>query len=240
MTVLGDYAMQAVSELLMLKHHEAHPTERADLFGRRFVATIETEQGKRLAESLMKQMTGGDKVRARKMRKGFFEFTPTHKLFLAANHKPVIRGTDHAVWRRIKLVPFVVTIPEEEKDKDLPAKLKAEASGILAWMVRGCLDWQKYGLGEPEEVRKATDAYRAEQDLVAGFVAECCFVHPSAKGNPTALHKAYCSWSGDTLTSQRAFGDRLEDLGYRRDKQGKIGRFHWGVGLPNDSMDSQE
>jgi putative DNA primase/helicase len=100
--MLGDYGMQAVSELLMLKHHESHPTERADLFGMRFVVTIETEEGKRMAEALMKQMTGGDRVRARKMKKDFFEFAPTHKIVLAANHKPVVRGTDLAVWRRIK------------------------------------------------------------------------------------------------------------------------------------------
>jgi putative DNA primase/helicase len=236
LALLGDYAMQAVSELLMVKAHEAHPTERADLFGRRFVATIETEAGKRLAEALMKQMTGGDRVRARKMHKDFFEFAPTHKILLAANHKPVIRGTDHAVWRRIKLVPFTVTIPDEEKDKALPEKLKGELPGILAWAVRGCLDWQTYGLGEPEDVRQATDAYRAEQDLVAAFVAECCFTHPSARATPTALYNAYCAWSGDKLLTQRAFGDRLEGLGFGRDRTNS-GRFHRGLGVRVDDPD---
>ena len=100
-----------------------------------------------MAEVPMKQVTGGDPIRARKLFKDFFQFLPTHKIILAANHKPVVSGTDHAVWRRIKLVPFVVTIPEEAKDKVLPEKLKAEVPGILAWAVRGCLDWQRGGLG---------------------------------------------------------------------------------------------
>jgi putative DNA primase/helicase len=135
LALLGDYAMQAVSDLLMAKNHEAHPTERADLFGKRFVCTIETEEGKRLAEALMKQMTGGDRMRARRMREDFWEFPPTHKIFLAANHKPTVRGTDHAVWRRIKLVPFTVRITDAEKDRQLPEKLKKEVLPGLQWVV---------------------------------------------------------------------------------------------------------
>ncbi len=148
LAMLGDYAMQGVADLLIVKHNESHPTERADLFGKRFVATVKTEEGKRLAEALMKQMTGGDRLRARKMRQDFFQFDPTHKIILAANHKPVVRGTDHAAWRRIKLVPFTVTISDEEKDKKLPAKLRAELPGILNWALRGCLEWMSRGLGE--------------------------------------------------------------------------------------------
>jgi putative DNA primase/helicase len=216
--LLGDYAMQAVSELLLVKNHESHPTERADLFGKRFVATIETEQGKRLVESLMKQLTGGDKVRARKMRQDFFEFSPTHKLFLAANHKPVVQGTDNAVWRRIKLVPFTVTIPEAERDKDLPQKLRAELPGILAWAVRGCLDWQAQGLDEPREVTDATRAYQAEQDCVQGFLDAVCVIHREAKIRTSALHESYVQWSGDKLTTSRAFGDRLREKGYESKK----------------------
>jgi putative DNA primase/helicase len=230
LALLGDYAMQAVAELLMAKVSESHPTERADLFGRRFVATIETEEGKRLAEALMKQLTGGDRIRARRMRKDFFEFSPTHKIVLAANHKPVIRGTDRGVWRRIKLVPFTVTIPDAEKDKDLPEKLKAELPGILAWAVRGCLDWQKFGLGEPEEVRAATDAYRAEQDTIAAFIGECLFVHPSAKAKAAALFDEYVKWSGDRLMTQTEFGKRFSARGFER-KKGASGWFYHGVGI---------
>src|SRR5262249_53818113 len=164
--MLGDYACQAVSELLLERRHESHPTERADLFGKRFVATIETDEGKRIAEGLMKQLTGGDKVRARFMCRDFFEFTPSHKIFLAANHKPVVRGTDLATWRRIKLVPFTVTIPNKERDKTLLDKLRKEFPGILAWAVRGCQAWQASGLAEPKEITAATAGYRSEMDSV--------------------------------------------------------------------------
>jgi P4 family phage/plasmid primase-like protien len=230
--MMGDYGMQAVSELLMQRVNEQHPTERADLFGRRFVATIETDEGKRMAESLMKQMTGGDKIRARKMRQDFFEFQPTHKIFLAANHKPTVRGTDFAVWRRIKLVPFTVTIPDDEKDKELPVKLKAELPGILAWAVRGCLKWREHGLGEPDEVRKATAAYQAEQDMVAGFLAECCFTNAGARCRASALLEAYQNWSGDKVMTPKALGQRMKDKGF----ESKLGTggytYYLGVGLP--------
>ena len=158
MQTLGDYAQLAAPDLLLAKRG-AHPTELADLFGMRFVASASVEDGRRLAESLAKQLTGGDRVKARRMREDFWEFEPTHKIFLAANHKPIVRGTDHGIWRRVKLVPFTVTVPAEEQDKRLAEKLTAEAAGILAWAVRGCLDWQSDGLGEPEEVKAATKEY---------------------------------------------------------------------------------
>jgi putative DNA primase/helicase len=229
--LLGDYALQAVSELLLSRKNEAHPTERADLAGCRFVATIETDEGKRMAEALLKQLTGGDPVRARKMHQDFFEMVPTWKLFLAANHKPAVHGCDLAVWRRIKLVPFVVTIPEAERDKHLPEKLKAEWPGILAWAVEGCLAWQRNGLGEPEEVRQATDAYRAEQDTVGGFINACCFLHPSVKVKASALWEAYVSWSGDKFMTLKSFGERMEEKGYSN-KRGTGGAYFWGgIGL---------
>ncbi len=233
LALLGDYAMQAVSELLMVKSHESHPTERADLCGKRFVATIETEEGKRLAESLMKQITGGDRIRARHMKQDFFEFSPTHKIIMAANHKPVIRGKDRGTWRRIKLVPFTVTIAEEEKDKHLPEKLKGELPGILNWALVGCLAWQRDGLGEPDEVRAATDAYRDEQDLVAAFITECCAVLPEARVKASALYDAYTAWSGDKLTTQKAFSQQLleKDFTKKRGDGGAV--FYFGIGLPS-------
>jgi putative DNA primase/helicase len=229
--LLGDYALQAVSELLMLRKHDAHPTERADLFGKRFVATIETEEGKRMAEALMKQLTGSDHIRARKMHRDFFEFRPTHKIFLAANHKPMIRGTDHAVWRRIKLVPFNVTISEEEKDKELPDKLKAELPGILAWAVAGCLDWQRYGLEEPEEVTQATKDYQENQDIIGRFIEECCLENAAVKVKVSALFEAYGQWSGDKLTTPVAFNDCIRGKGFESHR-GTGGNYFWhGIGL---------
>jgi len=240
LAMLGDYAMQAVSELLMAKHNEAHPTERADLFGRRLVATIETEEGRRMAEALMKQLTGGDKIRARRMREDFWEFEPTHKIILAANHKPAVRGTDYAVWRRIKLVPFTVTISPEEKDKDLAEELKGELPGILNWALRGCLDWQRYGLGEPDEVRQATAEYQAEQDTVQGFIDECCHVHAEAKAQSSALLAAFITWSGDKLMTAPAFRKRMKDKGFQS-TEGTGGRYFWrGLALKQDTPEGAD
>jgi putative DNA primase/helicase len=242
LAMLGDgYSIQAVSDLLMVKKHDAHPTERADLFGIRLAATIETEEGTRVAEALMKQVTGGDKIRARKMRQDFFQFSPTHKIFLAANHKPVVRGTDHAVWRRIKLVPFTVTIPDTEKDKQLPEKLKAELPGILAWAVRGCLAWQEFGLAEPEEVRQATSAYQAEQDSVHGFLEDRCCRLLEARVKASVLLEAYLEWSGDRLMTPQAFRQRLNDKGFKS-KRGHGGAYYYrGVGLiPEGQEDDPE
>jgi putative DNA primase/helicase len=229
--LMGEYAIQAVSELLMAKHTEAHPTERADLRATRFVATVETDQGKRLAESLVKQLTGGDNLRARRMREDFTEFPPTWKIFLAANHKPTIRGTDLAIWRRIKLVPFTVVIPEAERDKQLAGKLQAEWPGILAWAVRGCLQWQQDGLREPPEVTRATEQYRAEQDSVQSFVAACCQVGPTVEETASALYSVYLNWSGDKSLSAKAFGQELDRLGFER-KHTRTGPKYRGITLP--------
>jgi putative DNA primase/helicase len=229
LAMLGDYGLQAVSELLMARNSDAHPTERADLFGRRFVCTIEVDEGKRLAESLMKQLTGGDQIRARRLYQDFFTFAPSHKLFLAANHKPEVKGQDFAVWRRIKLIPFTVTIAEHEKDKSLPAKLKKELSGVLNWALRGCLDWQAHGLGEPDEIRLATDEYRAEQDRVGRFIKECCFVCPDVRVKSRDLFAAYCVWSGDKYMTPDNFGRKMAGRGFTRDRG--HGGVHMWVGL---------
>jgi putative DNA primase/helicase len=234
--MLGDYAMQAVSDLLIVKHNDPHPTERADLFGKRFVATIETDEGKRLAEALMKQLTGGDRLQARKTFKDFFEFDATWKIVLAANHKPQVRGTDHAAWRRIKMVPWTVTIPDNEKDKNLAEKLKRELPGVLTWAVAGCLDWQESGLGEPEEVRDATKRYREEQDAVGRFIDECCCRIPAAKVKVAVLYEAYGRWSGDKLMTQPAFNDRLRAMGFESERS-TYGYFWQGLGLAGGGPD---
>jgi P4 family phage/plasmid primase-like protien len=180
--VMGtDYAMKAPPDLLMTKHSETHPTEPADLLGKRLVVAIETEDGRRLNETMVKELTGGDRIRARRMREDFWEFEPTHKIIMATNHKPIVRGTDLGIWRRLVLVPFTVRVEGAQAIKDMPEKLKAEYSGILAWMVRGCLDWQKNGLGAPEAVASATRTYRDEQDLMGDFLADECVIDPEAK-----------------------------------------------------------
>ena len=214
---LGDYAIQAARDLLLTKR-DAHPTELTDLFGTRFVSCAETDDGRRLAEALVKQITGRERIRARGMRQDFWQFDPTHTVFLATNHRPEVRGTDHAIWRRIKLVPFEVKIPEEEKDKHLQEKLRAELPGILAWIVSGCLDYQREGLGEPEEVERATQGYRAEMDVLAGFIEDRCVEHPDAEAPATPLWEAWKRWceeTGEVAGVQRTFGMRLKERGYR-------------------------
>jgi putative DNA primase/helicase len=127
------------------------------------VSAAETDEGKHLAEGLVKDLTGGDTIAARFLRAEWFDFRPEFKLWLATNHKPVIRGTDKGIWDRIRPIPFTVSIPEERQDKELANKLMTELAGILAWAVRGCLEWQRTGLGVPEEVREATEGYRTER-----------------------------------------------------------------------------
>lgn len=242
LTLLGPYAMKATAELLMVTRNDRHPTERADLFGQRFVAAIETEEGGRLNEVFVKEATGGDPIRARRMREDFWQFNPTHKVFLATNHKPVIRGTDHAIWRRIKLVPFTVTIPDADQDKQLPSKLHAELPGILAWAVRGCLDWQQKGLGEPAEVTNATAGYRQEMDVFEGFLADECFRLPHVQVKASDLYDAYTRWcqTNDVeALSKRTFGLRLSDSGCTPEKGTGGIRIWKGIGLPAKTDNSK-
>src|SRR6185437_15836956 len=132
---LGAYGKQGDPQLLMARNGDAHPTNMADLFGSRLVVCSEVDEGKPLAEATVKQLTGGDRIKARYMRCDFFEFETTHTLWLAANHKPIVRNNDLGIWRRIRLVPFTVTIPNDEQDRELPEKLLKELPGILAWAV---------------------------------------------------------------------------------------------------------
>jgi putative DNA primase/helicase len=180
----------------------------------------------------VKELTGGDPIRARFMRQDHFEFQPTHHVWLACNHKPTIRGTDEGVWRRIKLTPFTVTIPEDQQDRELPDKLAAEASGILNWALLGCLEWQADGLGEPEEVRRATTDYRNEQDVVALFLSECCIEAAQCRVKAGELYGAYTAWcerTGEYAHNQRRFGAALTERGLRRTKNSGV--WYEGVRL---------
>ena len=229
--LLGAYAMKAPSELLMVSHNDRHPTERADLFGKRFVSAIETEQGRKLAEVFVKEATGGDNIRARRMREDFWEFQPTHKVFLATNHKPVISGTDTAIWERIRLVPFEVTIPDGERDTTLPEKLEHELSGILTWALQGCRQWQEQGLGEPDEVKHATAGYRMEMDVLGQFIEDCCLTGSQYRVKASDLYEAYQHWcheQGVQGEVQRSWGMRLTERGY---ESGKVQGRSWWKGI---------
>jgi putative DNA primase/helicase len=227
---LGDYAMRAPTEMLLAKRSGGIPNDVARLKGARFVAASETEEGRRLAESLVKDLTGQDTISARFMRAEWFDFRPTHKLWLSTNHKPEIRGTDTAIWRRIRLIPWSVTILPAEQDKKLPAVLRRELPGILAWIVRGCLEWRRGGLQAPEEVRKATGEYRAEMDVLAVFLGECCESGPELWDYAKDLYTSYKRWCGETgerAETQRKFGERLRERGFQRDRGGSRGAGIW-------------
>ena len=233
---LGDYAMQAAPDLLLAKKG-SHPTELADLFGARFVASVETDEDRRFAEGLVKQLTGRDRIKARRMREDFWEFEPTHTIFLATNHRPEVKGTDHAIWRRLKLVPFAVTIPEAEQDKELPEKLRAELPGTLAWIVEGYLEWQRDGLGEPEEVKAATTSYRADMDILAGFIEDRCVVDPDAWAKFSDLYAGYQDWcdeAGEKAETKRRFGTRLKERGFEPDRGTGNVPIRRGIGLRDD------
>ncbi len=148
------------------------------------------------------------------MRKDFFEYPPTHKLWLCANHRPAVRGTDHAIWRRICLIPFNVQIPDREKDPDLPEKLKDELPGILNWAIDGCLAWQRRGLSPPETVQLASNDYRSEQDLVGQFLEKWTVFDRKAQaptGDLYSKFKEHCEAVGERNPSQKIFGGRLGD-----------------------------
>jgi len=226
--MLGDYAQHTSFETFLARRGEGVRNDIARLVSARLVTAQEVESGRRLAESLVKLLTGGDTVTARFLYSEYFEFKPEFKLFLAANHKPIIRGTDLAIWRRIRLIPFTVTIPPEEQDHRLGEKLKKELPGILAWAVRGCLEWQERGLGLPPQVKAATEAYREEMDILAAFLNERCVISPEAVTPAKDLYAAYTQWCfeyGERPETQRSFGMRLSERGFERTKH--KGRCHW-------------
>jgi putative DNA primase/helicase len=245
MDVLGpDYAMKANQELLVTKRGERHSTERMDLFGKRFVVASETDEGARLDAAFVKDLTGGEPVRGRRMREDNWQFDPTHKIVLLTNHKPRIYGDDHGIWRRVVLVPFDVTfwdpddraerargLPERlRQDKQLPQKLRAEHKGILAWLVRGCLEWQRLGLRIPHRVSAATREYRDAEDVIRQFLEERCLRGPDYRVQATVLYTGYRQWCEDTGEKpfkQRTFGLAMTGRGFERD----ISNGVWYVGL---------
>jgi putative DNA primase/helicase len=236
MFVMGDYARRLPSELLFTSRHDTHPTGFADLKGCRLAVTSETEFGRPLAEATVKRLTGGDRLAARRMRQNYFEFEPTHKIFMCGNHLPVIHGTDHALWRRIALIPFGVTIPPERQDKDLPQKLRAEAPGILTWLVTGCLEWQKKELADPPAITDATSSYRSDMDVLGAFLADRCVLNPQARIKSADLYLTYTEWCenhDERPLCPRDLGMRLKKRGFKDERD----RFHraW-VGLERKGL----
>ena len=226
----GDYHRTAPIETFTDSTGDRHPTDLAGLRGAQLVTAVETEEGRRWAESKIKALTGGDKIAARFMRQDFFEFTPQFKLIIAGNHRPGLRSVDEAIRRRLHLIPFSVTIPTEERDTELPAKLKTELPGILAWMIQGCLDWQRVGLAPPKVVTDATASYLEAEDAMAAWIDDCCDRDVQAWEQASSLFASWSAWAsktGEHVGSQKRFSERLEARGTepsrKRDGRGFVG-----------------
>lgn len=231
--VLGGYAMAAPMETFMASKHERHPTELAMLDGPRFVTASESEATGWLAAARIKQLTGGDVVSARYMHGNFFQYTPQFKLVLSGNHRPRLRNLDPALRRRIHLIPFTETIPPEERDGELPAKLRQHHPAFLRWMIEGCLRWQQDGLAPPAIVTGATEDYFEDQDALGRWLAERCEAGKDARARATELHADFADWAkgeGEWAMTLKGFGQGLVERGYPRHRTG-TGRFHLGLQL---------
>lgn len=237
---LGDYAAAADPETFLVSHRDggAPRADIARLHGRRLVVGVEVDQGRHMAEGLVKQLTGGDTVVARHLYREHFEFRPQFKLWIFANDAPRVRDDDDAVWRRIRLVPFVHPVPREQRDPQLKITLRDPKFGgpaVLAWAVAGCLLWQREGLGAPPVIESATRSYREAQDPVADFVAECCVVEDGAWATMEELYAAYSLWAkaaGERHPlSKKGFSNRLERHGFAAAKGAKGVRIRRGIAL---------
>lgn len=230
----GDYHRTAPIETFTSSSHDRHPTDLAGLRGARLVTSVETEEGRRWAESRLKSLTGGDKIAARFMRQDFFEFTPQFKLMIAGNHKPGLRSVDEAMRRRVNLVPFEVTIPPAERDETLSEKLKGELPGILAWMIKGCADWMAHGLSAPKIVTDATAAYLESEDAIAAWLDDMA---SRASGSFTKVADLFASWSawaekaGEYVGSAKRFSQALEARGFTPHRHAQLGRGFLGIRL---------
>lgn len=228
--LLNEYACQIPTESLTVHDRSSVPADIAMLAGARIVATSETETDQRMAESMVKQLTGGDKITARFMRQNFFTFKATHKLWMTGNHKLTVRGTDTGIWRRIRLIPFSVTISDAQKDHNLKAKLEQEFPGILAWAVEGCLNWQKDGLGTCAAVETATNEYRSEMDVIADFIDTCLVPHVEGRILSTEMYAEYKKYMEDNgeraIVSQRRLAVILQERGFKKTRL-HGGKYSW-------------
>jgi putative DNA primase/helicase len=228
--IIGNYAVTAAMDTFVSSQGDKHPTELARLDGARLVAASETEEGRKWADARIKQLTGGDVIAARFMKKDFFEFLPKFKLFIVGNHQPVLHNVDEATRRRFNIIPFL-HVPQQP-DMELESKLAAEHPQILAWMIEGAKDWFANGLTRPQAVIGATNRYFENQDMIGQWLGERCDVRPGAMGKAKDLFESwrqFASENGEMPGSQRAFGDVLEKRDFIRDRNSSIGRFHSGV-----------
>ncbi|AEF86065.1 conserved hypothetical protein [Treponema primitia ZAS-2] len=233
MYILGDYAITTTTDTFMKRNNEQATNDIARLRGARFVSTTELDQGRRLSEPLIKQITGNDKVTARFLYGEYFSFTPTFKIFMGTNHKPTVKGTDFGIWRRIKLIPFTTRIEADRQDKHLEEKLRAEASGILNWLLEGAYRWLREGLVVPEAVLAVTDDYKGEMDVIGIFLKERCVQSPGVSIRIRELFKAYQDWceqNNEKAMCERILSQRLKEMGFSRTRTAEA-RYWAGIML---------
>ena len=238
---LGDYAAAAEPDLFMARDG-AHPTGQMDLLGRRLVVVSESDQGRRLAEATMKRLTGGDRIKARLMGRDFVEFDPSHTAFLVTNHLPKVSGDDDAIWRRVRVIPFDVVVPEERRDGQLGERLALAADSILAWAVAGFSAYGEQGgqLLAPDSVTVATAAYRTDSDALSRFLEERCYLGPVVKATTAELFAAWSSWAvadGADNMSQKAFGQALDRRGLIAAAPSNGKRWREGITLSESDDD---
>lgn len=229
----SDYAGTVVPELLMETAGNQHPTIKADLFGKRYMVAMESADGAKLNEARLKALSGGDRIKARRCNEDFWEFDATHKILLCTNHKPMVVGSDHGIWRRLALIPFTATFWDADKgetgpadmkaDKSLVHKLQAEHEGILAWLVRGCLAWQSEGLIAPAAILNATSEYKTDEDRVKAFLDEVCILYPGSTdyrtkvSDLTSAYKRWCDKANEKGMSSNSLTRALADKGVVKD-----------------------
>ena len=238
--MLGDYAKTADFEMFLSGGNRAAGAAKEDvarLAGARFVTSIEVSKGAKLAEGIVKVVTGGDSITARFLYKATFEFSPTYKLWLAANDEPRASDDDAALWRRILQVPFAESIPESERDPGIKAALvEPEISGpaLLAWAVQGCLDWQRDGLQVPAAVRKATANYRAGQNPLTDFLAECCVIGVECRCKNDEIWQEYQRWTRENgvrrPVGRKTFTQKMIAYGFTQEHDHNS-RFWLGIGI---------
>lgn len=217
--VMGEYGINTRFDTFIEERNGSIPNDVAALRGARLVTASEVSEGKRLNEGRIKSLTGQDPITARFLHGEFFTFQPTFKLWLAANHKPIIRGTEEAIWRRVRLIPFTAYFPPGQADPNLTDELAKETPGILAWAVQGCLEWQRQGLGMASAVKEATAQYRAESDILAAFLDERTEQGDGLKVRASELYAAYKEWcesNGEHPMTGTAFGRRMVERGFER------------------------